>query len=165
ADTLVLTLGQADYGVGDVVAFRPPLDGRAGTPLVIHRIHGGSAQEGYVTRGDNMPFADAWRIAPTDIVGKQAAALPGAGLVQLARSPVMIASAAAGVATYLMLGWMGGSQSTARRPATGAPVGRRRASLVSGRARAAARRQPGCPASCHGQRFEQGVPSGSALID
>ena len=122
ADTLALTLPRTDYEVGDIIAFRVPLPGPANAPLVIHRIVGGSSGEGFVTRGDNMPLDDPWRIRPDEIVGRQVAAVPGvAPLLLIVRSPLVLASLAAGVAMYVLLGWLtrpsGGTRPAAESPA------------------------------------------------
>lgn len=105
-DTLVVALAQPQYAVGDVVVFHLPTDGPAAAPLVIHRIADGSAEQGFRTRGDNMAHMDPWLVGPADVVGKSVLAVPHmAPALILARSPIMLASLLAGVATYLMLGW------------------------------------------------------------
>ncbi|HUG48293.1 MAG TPA: signal peptidase I [Candidatus Limnocylindria bacterium] len=103
--TLVLTMTSAVYATGDVIAFRV-VNASGSAPLVIHRIVGGSAEAGFRTRGDNMPLADPWLVRPEQILGRQAAALAEGGpLVALLRAPIVLASLAAGLATYLVLGW------------------------------------------------------------
>jgi hypothetical protein len=58
---------------------------------VIHRIVGGSAAEGYRTRGDNRRAQDRWRPRPRDIEGANVVAVPGAGrALMLLGSPLVI---------------------------------------------------------------------------
>ncbi|HVM29759.1 MAG TPA: signal peptidase I [Candidatus Limnocylindrales bacterium] len=136
ADSVVLTIASDSYSVGDVIAFRAPLDGPAKAPLVIHRIVGGSAEGGYRTRGDNMSLDDPWLVRPADVVGRQVLAGPGLGPVLVyARSPLVLASVAAGITLVLMLGWMrapvrpSGEQHAERNPL----LRRRRAPLANRR--------------------------------
>jgi signal peptidase I len=65
------------YDVGDVIAYRPP----GGEGYVIHRIVGGSAEDGYVTQGDNRETADSWHPAPGDIAGSHVVTVPRLGAV------------------------------------------------------------------------------------
>jgi signal peptidase I len=62
---LVITEKAKEYAIGDIIAFET----RGG--IVIHRIVGGNAEEGYVTRGDNKPNEDIYRPTPDQIVGRQ----------------------------------------------------------------------------------------------
>ena len=50
---------------GDVVVFRPPGEKYS----ITHRVFA-TSKKGVVTRGDNSERCDAWKIAPSDIVGK-----------------------------------------------------------------------------------------------
>jgi signal peptidase I len=103
--SLVLTLRRPEYLVGDVIAYRIPAGEPAAGLLVIHRIVGGSADEGFVVRGDNTGGSDIWRPTPDDILGRAQFVLPGAMPVLLfARSPIVAASVAAALAVYLVLG-------------------------------------------------------------
>lgn len=103
--SLVVTISQSDYRVGDVVAYRIPAGEPAAGLLVIHRIVGGSADGGFLMRGDNASGSDIWRPRPVDIVGKAQAVVPGATTVLLfVRSPIVAASVAAALAVYLVLG-------------------------------------------------------------
>lgn len=77
---VVLVHRQDAYAVGDVVAYRIP-HGQAGAGrVVIHRIVGGNARDGFVMRGDNRDSDDMWRPRPADVVGKQEARVPAVGL-------------------------------------------------------------------------------------
>jgi signal peptidase I len=96
---------QADhYSTGDVVAFRIPT-GRPGEGnLVIHRIVGGSATEGFVTQGDNKPAADPWHPTAHDVVGALWFAVPGGGrLLAWLRQPAVFAALAASLAVFLVV--------------------------------------------------------------
>jgi len=106
--SLVIALRQDEYRVGDVVAYRVPSGNPASGLLVIHRIVGGSAQDGYVMQGDNAAGSDIWRPMQADIVGRSRVVVPGAMPVLLfLRSPIVAASAAAALAVYLILGLWG----------------------------------------------------------
>ncbi len=63
---LVLTRKQADYNVGDIVAFKA--DGKG---MVIHRIIGGNGTDGYEMQGDNNSWVDSWNPTNDEIVGKK----------------------------------------------------------------------------------------------
>ncbi len=102
--TLIVSIRQSGYSVGDVVAFAPP-PGNGAAPMVIHRLVGGSAGEGYLTRGDNNQAADPWTISPDAVIGRQVVAVPGAATwLSALRSPLVIASLTAAVATYALAG-------------------------------------------------------------
>ena len=98
---LVVARKSDAYRVGDVVAYHIPGDGVGAGRLVIHRIVGGSAAQGYVVKGDNRALADPWRPRPGDIAGRALAVAPrvGSALVVL-RSPLGLASLA-GLLTLL----------------------------------------------------------------
>lgn len=103
--SLVIAFRQDEYRLGDVVAYLVPSGNPASGLLVIHRIVGGSAQDGYVMQGDNAAGSDIWRPMPADIVGRSRVVVPGAMPVLLfVRSPIVAASAAAALAVYLILG-------------------------------------------------------------
>jgi signal peptidase len=105
AGTLVVVAQQPSYRVGDVVAYRVPHGEPAEGHNVIHRIVGGSAIKGYVMRGDNTDQDDMWQPRPPDVIGRAWLVIPGVGpVLALLRSPMVIASVVAGIATYLVLG-------------------------------------------------------------
>lgn len=62
------------YRIGAVVAYQV----RGG--VIIHRIVGGSAREGYVVKGDNKPHVDFSRPTPANIVGTVWLRVPKVGL-------------------------------------------------------------------------------------
>jgi hypothetical protein len=65
---LVVVRERGSYATDDVIAFRLPAGTAGPEGAVIHRIVGGSAAEGFVTRGDNRDADDSWRVAPDDIL-------------------------------------------------------------------------------------------------
>ncbi len=96
---LVVTLRQRVYAVGDIVAF--PVEGG----VVIHRIVGGTAEGGYVTRGDNRSSADLWHPTSQEILGRVWIRVPGAGLwLEAMRRPAAMALLAAFLTLVALLG-------------------------------------------------------------
>jgi len=93
---LAVVRRSSSYRVGDVMAYRIPKDDVGAGIIVIHRIIGGSASEGYLLQGDNRDRPDFWRPKGEDIVGKMWFSVPkvGRGMVLL-RSPIAIAFFAA----------------------------------------------------------------------
>lgn len=63
-----------EYEVGDVIAYRIDDD-----DVVIHRIVGGNATDGFVTQGDNRQHVDGWHPRPEEILGSRWLHIPGAG--------------------------------------------------------------------------------------
>ncbi|MGH2462974.1 MAG: signal peptidase I [Candidatus Limnocylindria bacterium] len=120
---LVIAMRQDEYQVGDVVAYRIPAGDPATGLLVIHRIVGGSAESGFVMRGDNAAGSDVWRPMPADILGRSQAVIPGAmPALVFARSPIVAASAAAALAVYLVLGlWAPVRRQVPQRVRSGGP--------------------------------------------
>jgi hypothetical protein len=81
----------------------PPGDPGAGLKI-IHRIVGGSAEAGFVMRGDHTPSSDLWRPKLEAILGSAQVVIPGAMPILLfARSPIVAASVAAVLAAYFAL--------------------------------------------------------------
>lgn len=72
---LAILRKQDTYAVGDVVAFQ--VEGG----VVIHRIVGGNAREGYVMKGDNRAEKDLWRPKPSNIGGRMVIHIPKVGLL------------------------------------------------------------------------------------
>jgi signal peptidase I len=93
---LVLVHRRPSYRVGDVVAYRVPRGNVGEGQVVIHRIIGGSAESGFVVRGDNRGTDDQWRPKPADIVGTHWADVPtGSPVLAALRSPIGLAALAA----------------------------------------------------------------------
>ena len=87
---------------------------------MIHRIVGGSADTGFTMRGDNTNAPDLWRPRPDEIVGSAWLTVPQAAAVVLfLRSPILVASVAAALATYWILGVLAVPSATA----AGTPAG------------------------------------------
>ena len=78
---VVVLAQQGAYANGDIIAYTvrddPTLDGLR----VIHRVIGGSATEGYITKGDNRATPDTWHPTRADVIGRRVAVLPRAGVV------------------------------------------------------------------------------------
>lgn len=94
------------YRKGEVVAFRSEaVPGKPGA-YVIHRVVGGGAESGYVTRGDNNDWNDPWRPTADEVTGKLWFAVPGFGsAVRWLGQPLHLAALFAGLAASLtMLG-------------------------------------------------------------
>lgn len=72
-DLVVARAGHAE--VGDVVVYRP--DGLDG--LVVHRVVGGDAVNGWVIRGDNNTWDDVWHPTGDQVLGVVAWHVPGVG--------------------------------------------------------------------------------------
>jgi signal peptidase I len=101
---LVIARKAATYGKGDIVAYHVP-SGDAGEGIVvIHRIIGGSATEGFMLQGDNNDWRDEWNPKPDDIVGKAQVRIPKLGLVfGFLHAPVPMAALAASLAFVFVL--------------------------------------------------------------
>lgn len=105
---LVVTRRQAHYQPGDIVAFR--VEGG----IVIHRVVGGNAEDGFIVQGDNKAGPDSWRPGPEQILGKQWLHVPGGGKAfMLLREPPYFAAFIGGLTTFALLG--GGPKRRRRR--------------------------------------------------
>lgn len=75
---LVLVREESEYHHGDVIAFRA--GGQFDDPTrVIHRIVGGSVDDGFATQGDNRDRLDPWSPLAKDIIGRAVLHVPMAG--------------------------------------------------------------------------------------
>ena len=93
---LAIVRASDSYAVGEIVAYHVPEGGPGAGTLVIHRIVGGSATAGYRMQGDNRDQPDFWRPRPSDIEGRMAVHVPGAGrILALLRDPLALATLAA----------------------------------------------------------------------
>jgi len=94
---LALTLREDTYTEGDIVTFRV----QGG--IVVHRIVGGTATEGYVIQGDNKEAPDLWRPTADQILGKMWLHVPGAGRYLLTlRQPLVFALVVAALAALVL---------------------------------------------------------------
>jgi signal peptidase I len=93
---LVIIRSQAHYHRGEVVAYHIPSGDVGAGVTVIHRIVGGDARRGFVTRGDNNHYNDPWHPRPSQIAGVRWGRLPGAATIfSRLRGPVPLAAFAA----------------------------------------------------------------------
>jgi len=109
AGDLVIARPEADYAVGDVVAYRSSaLDGT----VVLHRI-AAQGPEGLTTKGDNNDWLDPDRPQPSEILGELWLHIPGGGRVLAAfTNPYVIAAV---VVALLSLGSVTAARRSSRR--------------------------------------------------
>jgi len=87
---VAVVLRTDDYAVGDVIAYHP-----SAVPAgrIIHRIVGGDADAGFITRGDARTTEDPDRPVPAAIDGEVVTVLPGVGpVVAVLRDPLVFAA-------------------------------------------------------------------------
>ena len=96
---------QDGYTPGDVVAYRVPEDEFGAGAVIIHRIVGGNAEDGFVVQGDNKEGPDRWIPKPENIVGKMWFHLPG-GADWFAKldEPLGRGAVIGGLGMFLLLG-------------------------------------------------------------
>lgn len=125
---LVATRKHESYQKGEIVAFR--VEGG----IVIHRIVGGSAGEGFVMQGDNKNAPDLWRPTAGDVVGRLWFTIPAGGdFLALLRQPLILGSLAGGLGMLTVLSGGSGkppprsgtSRSRPRAASLGGPAGTR----------------------------------------
>ena len=93
---LVVIRSESDYHRGEVIAYHVPSGDVGAGATVIHRIVGGDARHGFVTRGDNNHYDDPWHPRPSQIVGVRWGRLPGAATIfSRLRGPLPLAAFAA----------------------------------------------------------------------
>ncbi len=94
------------YQPGDVIAYHVP-EGDPGEGLiVIHRVIGGSGEDGYTTQGDNRDHPDRWHPRQSDVIGELWFHVPDAGCVfKVFRKPIVTAAFAGLVAALIVLEW------------------------------------------------------------
>jgi signal peptidase len=91
------------YRRGDVTPFRVSKGQPDEGTLVIHRIVGGDAVNGFVMKGDNNVARDLWVSRPGDIIGRKVLVLPMLGwLLTLLRQPLVVMLIIAGLPAYLV---------------------------------------------------------------
>jgi signal peptidase I len=101
---LVITRRQHSYHLGDIVAYRIPGGQVGGGLTVIHRIVGGFADKGFVTKGDNNPAPDLWHPRLGQIEGKAWTLIPRAGrIILFLRAPIPLAAIAAAITVGMVI--------------------------------------------------------------
>ena len=118
-DDFVIAKRHDTYARGEIVVYRIPESETGAGGLVIHRIIGGSEQNGYVLQGDNRTTPDLWRPRSTDIVGRVLVTIPMAGeVIPFLRSPLLVALFA-GYMAFLFV-YLGGKDPELSQEDTGA---------------------------------------------
>jgi signal peptidase len=112
AGEFVFARRQETYRRGDVIAYRIMKNEAGAGAMVIHRIVGGSARDGYVTRGDNRTNRDPWRPRPVDIAGKMDLHVPHLGMVPIFANTLLGMAVIAALAGLLV--FRGGGNTRAR---------------------------------------------------
>ncbi|MBA3688164.1 MAG: signal peptidase I [Chloroflexi bacterium] len=101
---LVVVQSAAAYRVGEVVAYRVPAGHIGAGKIVIHRVIGGGATEGFTLQGDHNTAPDPWHPKRADMVGLARWRLPNAGrLIALVRQPVILAGLASAFVVTVFL--------------------------------------------------------------
>src|SRR5205085_12519247 len=95
---------------------------------VIHRIIGGSASSGFVTKGDNNPAPDDWRPRIGDIQGEAWLMVPRGGeILAFLHAPIPLGALAASVAVAMIVygkGEASPSEHRRRRRRSSSPLDR-----------------------------------------
>lgn len=108
---------RSDYRPGDIVGFRVPEGDPAEGGMIIHRIVGGNAEEGYIVQGDNKKRPDLWRPTNDDILGRIWFSIPGGGhFLVFLRQPLILGSVVGGLGMLSVLS--GGLRKPASRRGT-----------------------------------------------
>jgi signal peptidase len=76
---LALVRRTGDIAVGDVIVYAVPAGQPGEGRHVVHRVVGGDAASGWITRGDNRDTPDIWRPRADDIVGTVRGLIPQGG--------------------------------------------------------------------------------------
>lgn len=129
---IVIVRSLDEYVLGDVIVYPGRDETGQIRGYVIHRVVGGDAVAGYVTRGDNRTTDDPWRPTPADIDGKVVRTLPRGSfvgsVVSVLTQPLGLAVIAAGL-VFIAVWRLTARNSTAD---VGAAPRRRRRGAVHG---------------------------------
>jgi signal peptidase I len=99
---LVVAVERPSYRVGDIISYHVP-SGPGKGALIIHRIIGGSAQIGFLTKGDNRQGPDDWHPKGADVDGQMVLQVPRAGdALTFLHTPLGLAMLSALVAFLVM---------------------------------------------------------------
>lgn len=130
---LALVFQADDYTIGDIVSFTVSDQQTGEKAIVIHRVVGGTADDGFITQGDNNDNVDPWRPTRDEIVGKTVLFIPRVGaFLSYLQDPVRIAVAVGAVSLYTSLAGLllaAPSGSRQRRRVLRIKKARRRAAL------------------------------------
>jgi signal peptidase len=119
---LVVARDEDAYEVGDLVAFRVPRGEHGEGAIVIHRIAGGSAADGFSTQGDNNGWLDPWLVEADDIVGGSWLTVAGAGRwLNALKTPALLAGLVGGMVVSLVLVGERGKRRTGEKAKRGPP--------------------------------------------
>lgn len=93
------------YQIGDIIGYEIPADAPGAGHLVIHRIIGGDATNGFITKGDNNDEPDIWKPRGADVRGRLLIRIPAGGNVLGAlRTPQGLGLIAGLVAFWVLIG-------------------------------------------------------------
>lgn len=99
---LVVAVERPHYRVGDVISFHVP-SGPGKGASIIHRAIGGSAQIGFLTKGDNREGPDEWHPKGDEVDGRMVLHVPRAGVaLTFFHTPLGLAMLAALLAFSVM---------------------------------------------------------------
>jgi signal peptidase len=94
----------ASYEVGQVVAYRVPAGEVGAGHVVIHRIVGGDATQGFTMQGDHNTAPDPWMPKQADMVGIASFRVANAGrLITLVQQPVIVGGLASAIVVTVLL--------------------------------------------------------------
>ncbi len=120
---LVVTRSVGNYHTGDVIAYRVPKGEVGSGLLVLHRIVGGSAAAGFITRGDHRRTDDLWRPKGSEVIGEKWIVIAGAGnAMGRLRSPLALAAFAALMAGGAMFAILRRTAPTRRADVAAQPL-------------------------------------------
>jgi signal peptidase I len=92
------------YAVGQVAAYRVPADEVGAGHIVIHRIIGGDAVNGFTMKGDHNTAPDPWMPKQADMVGIASVRVANAGrLISLVRQPVILGGLAGAIVVSVLI--------------------------------------------------------------
>jgi signal peptidase I len=95
---IVIVHRQANYHVGEIVAYIVPKGSAGAGAQVIHRLVGGNERKGFIVQGDNRTAPDVWHPRRAEIVGTAWIHIPKAGIVIVfLHTPAFLASLAAAI--------------------------------------------------------------------
>ena len=101
---LIVVRRQSHYSTGDIITYRIPAGQFGAGAQVIHRIIGGNGTTGFITKGDNKKFADAWHPRNHDVVGRSWLRIQNAGIwFSRLSQPLPLGVIVGGLTIFVML--------------------------------------------------------------